>query len=94
MPRDRLLFKYLGNGDEFLNRIPARDLHESDRDLLTDEDMVTLAESPLYSARNDADEVVAVAEKRVAKAGSDNPMAADTLPVVSAPAPAADGAKK
>lgn len=71
MPRDRLLFKYKGDGGEFLNRIPARDLYESDRHLLSDDDLLVLAESPLYEARNEADEQVARAERRVEKEATD-----------------------
>lgn len=68
MPRDRLLFKYVGDGSEFHEGIPARDLRESDRARLTDEQMVTLAASKLYQPRNDADEEVAEAEQRIERA--------------------------
>jgi hypothetical protein len=92
MPRgDKIMFKYTGDGSEFHNGIPARDILESDLDALTDEQKVTLAGSAVYSARNDADEVAAKAEKRIEKADL---VAADTLTVVSAPAPAKDGEKK
>ena len=65
MPRDRLLFKYLSDGSEFHEGIPARDLYESDRASLTDEQMVTLGGSRIYQARNDAPDEVAAAEERV-----------------------------
>jgi hypothetical protein len=71
MPRDKLLFKFVGemNPDgtpaEFHSGIPARDLHESDRALLADEHLVTLAASPLYEARNEAGEIAAKAERRI-----------------------------
>jgi uncharacterized protein (UPF0254 family) len=109
MPRgDKIMFKYTGDGSEFHNGVPARDILESDLDALTDEQKVTLAGSAVYSARNDADEVAAAAAKRVEKeqaleigqttsAGAHSAaskLASDTLPVVSAPAPAKDGEKK
>jgi hypothetical protein len=64
MPRDRLLFKFTGDGSEFHPGIPQRDLRESDKAWLTDADLVVLAASPIYTARNDAeDEAIEAAER-------------------------------
>lgn len=87
MPRgDRLLFKFTGDGTERHHGIPMRDILESDRDSLTDAQMVTLAASPIYSARNDADEEAEAAAKRIEKADAPDPLAVDTVPAVSMPA--------
>ena len=90
MPKDKLLFKYQGDGSEFLNRIPARDLHESDRAALTDEDLALLAASPLYEARNDAPADAEKAAKRAAKA----PEPVAEAPFISEPPPAPAEPKK
>lgn len=68
MARDRLLFKYVGDGTEFHEGIPMRDIRESDRPDLTDEHLVTLAASRVYRARNDADEEAEAAAERLARA--------------------------
>lgn len=101
---NRIMFKFKGemNADgtpaEFHSGIPARDILESDLDGLTDEQKVTLGASAIYSARNDADEIAAKAEKRIEKAAptdvTSQSMAPDTLIVQSAPAPAKDGERK
>jgi hypothetical protein len=92
MPRDKLLFKFVGemNPDgtpaEFHSGIPARDLHESDRALLTDEHLVTLAASPLYEARNEAPQEAARGEKRVEReADASAPPEAVSVTVAEAP---------
>jgi hypothetical protein len=73
--RDRLLFKYTGENGEHYMGIPARDLYESDRASLSDEQMATLGMSAFYRPRNDADEAVAAATKRVERAEPVAPMA-------------------
>lgn len=94
MPRgDKILFKFKGsyNPDgtpaEFHSNIPARDILESDMGGLSDEHLVTLAASPLYTARNDGDEVAAKAERRVEKTAPPDapttPAATSVLPVES-----------
>ncbi|NJN53283.1 MAG: hypothetical protein HC804_00120 [Anaerolineae bacterium] len=40
--------KYVGNRGEFLNGIPARDLSETDIDLLSSEQWAQVSASPLY----------------------------------------------
>jgi hypothetical protein len=101
MPRDKLLFKFVGemNPDgtpaEFHSGIPARDLHESDRALLTDEHLVTLAASPLYEARNEAPQEAARAERRIDKeAATSAPAEAVSVTVADAPAKAQASEKK
>lgn len=86
MPRgDRLLFKYVGDGDQRHHGIPMRDLYESDRGALTDEHLVTLGASAIYRPRNDADEEVAAAEQRVEPPADDVPTV-EPLPGVVADA--------
>ena len=68
MPRDRLLFKYTGEAGEHLMGIPQRDIMESDRHWLSDEQMVLLGQAAFYRPRNDADEAVEEATHRVERA--------------------------
>lgn len=62
------MFKYTAEDDSHYMGIPARDLYESDMARLTDEQKATLGASAFYRPRNDADEIVAEATRRVERA--------------------------
>lgn len=94
MPRgDKILFKYTGENGEHYMGVPARDLYESDMDRLTDEQKATLGASAFYRPRNDADEEVAGATKRVERAEDVPPMAERAMAEMP-PAPAPKEGKK
>jgi hypothetical protein len=46
--QDKIKFKYVGSGGEFLNNIPARDLTEDDWERLTKEQQKMVTVSLLY----------------------------------------------
>jgi hypothetical protein len=78
--------KYKGDGSEYLNNIPARDLTEDEFAALTDDQKVMLAESPLYDLKYDAPAEAEKAAKKVEKAPDPvPPMQAAAVDAMPAP---------
>lgn len=77
--RDRILFKYIGEHDEHLMGIPQRDIMESDKHWLSDEQIALLGQAAFYRPRNDADELAEAAAKRAARSEDVPPMAERAL---------------
>ena len=69
------LAKYLGNGSEFLNNIPARDLSADEYNALTDEQRELLKASKLYDVQH-----AAPAAKSAVKSAA--PAVAESAPAV------------
>lgn len=65
-----------GDGGQFHEGIPARDLSEEDWDALSDEHKATASASPLYELRGDARAEGDRAERRAARA-ADEPKGGD-----------------
>lgn len=80
--------KYLGDGSEYHNGIPSRDLTEDEFAALTDEQQAMLAESKLYDLKHDAPAMAEKAGKRAEKA---EPVV--DAPFMAAPAPKDEPAK-
>lgn len=100
MPRDRLMFKYTGDGSQFLNGVPQRDIMESERDRLSDEQLAALganaaSDHAIYRAYNSAMDEAEPAAKRVARSDA-APMTGSVVVPDPTPADAApkDGGKK
>lgn len=72
MPRSKISAKYLGDGSQYFNGIPARDLSEDEFEALPDEHKALLAQTPpegvkpLYELRHDAPAEAAKAARRQA----------------------------
>lgn len=93
--RDRILFKYTGLAGEHLMGIPQRDIMESDKHWLSDEQIALLGQAAFYRPRNDADDVVAQATKRVERAEPAPTVLEAQAVAEMPPAPAPkDGGKK
>lgn len=91
--RDRLLFKYTGENGEHLMGIPTRDIMESDRHWLSDEQIALLGQASFYRPRNDADEAVAQATRRVERAEPVAPMAEAAVAEMPEPPAPKEGKK-